>query len=114
MTPRSPPQPLDRVNPVLTSEGWPAPSPRNPARYFQGGVQCATRAPVFGEHLSSDIQLRPRQRKRKKKKKKYTLNEEETFGCRIWIQSFLTSLDMPLGGKGVECLCESLRGFYNF
>ena len=21
---------------------------------------------------------------------------------------------MPLGGKEVECLCESLRGFYNF
>lgn len=21
---------------------------------------------------------------------------------------------MPLGGMGVECSCESLRGFYNF
>ena len=116
MTPRPPPQPPDRVNPVLTSEGWPAPRHRETQQGIsEAGVQRATRvrAPVFGEHLSSDIQLRPRQSKKKKKKKKYTLSKEEIFGCRIWIQCFLTSLDMPLGGMGVERSCESLRGFDN-
>lgn len=101
MTPRSPPQPLDHVNPVLTSEGWPAPPPKKPSKVFQR-LGCSVRPACTRLYLESTYLLTDNRGpdKAKREKKKDTLSEEEIFGCRIWIQCFLTSLDMPLGGMG--------------